>query len=128
MRRGDVMGLCRDDVDLVGKTLTVRRTRLVIAGAGVVEGEPTTDRGRRTLPRTDDLVSALQALQLEQRDEREFAGSAYGSCPDCGGEHVVVDELGDPIDPESYSDRVEPLVRHAKLPRIRVARHPPHPR
>jgi hypothetical protein len=37
----------------------------------------------------------------------------------------VVNELGDPVHPESYSDRFEVLVRKSKLSKIRLhdARH-----
>lgn len=124
LRRGEVLGLRWCDVDLVEGTLTVRRTRTLVDGK-VVEGEPKTERGKRTLPLDVGLVDALTALQLRQREEAEAAGAAYGSCPDCGRAHVVVDELGDPVHPETYSDRFEVLVRRAKLPAIRLhdARH-----
>jgi integrase len=119
LRRGEVLGLRWCDVDLVAKTLTIRKTRVIVDGQ-VVDGEPKTDRGKRTLPLDDAQVDALTALQLRQREEAETAGSAYGSCPDCGEGHVIVDELGDSVHPESYSDRFEVLTRKAGLPPIRL--------
>jgi hypothetical protein len=41
-----------------------------------------------------------------------------GRGPPTGEVHVIVDELGDPVHPETYSDMFE--VR-AKLPKIRLA-------
>jgi integrase len=119
MRRGEVLGLRWCDVDLVGKTLTIRKTRTPLDGA-VVEDDPKTERSKRTLPLDDDLVAAFAALQLRQREEADNAGDAYGSCPDCGDLHVVVDELGAPIHPESFSDQFEVRVKRAGLPPIRL--------
>jgi integrase len=63
LRRGEVLGLCWSDVDLQNKTLTVRLARVEVTGAGVVEGEPKTERGRRTLPLDDGLVAALRVAE-----------------------------------------------------------------
>jgi integrase len=119
MRRGEVLGLRWCDVDLVGKTLTIRKTRSPLDGA-VVEDEPKTERSKRTLPLDDDMVAAFTTLQLRQREEAENAGDAYGTCPDCGELHVVVDELGEPLHPESFSDQFEVRVKRAGLPPIRL--------
>ncbi|SCL17686.1 Phage integrase, N-terminal SAM-like domain [Micromonospora nigra] len=133
LRRGEVLGLRWPDVDLIGKTITVRWARTSVAGE-IVEKEPKTERGKRTLPLDDALVAALTALQLRQRDEREEAGEAYAkpcTLADpatgevCTGSHVVVDEIGSPYRPEWYGDRFDALARRAKLPAIRLhdARH-----
>lgn len=128
LRRGEVLGLRWSDVDLVAKTISVRWARTSVAGE-IVEKEPKTERGKRTLPLDDDLVDALTALQLRQRDEREEAGEAYAKPCQladpvtgevCAGDHVVVDELGRPYRPEWYGDRFEALAKKAKLPAIRL--------
>ena len=88
--------------------------------------EPKTERGKRTLPLDDGLVAALRSLRARQSEERLRAGSAYsGPCGDCGGAHVVVNELGQPYVPEYMSDRFQRLSRAAGLPQIRLhdARH-----
>lgn len=128
LRRGEVLGLCWSAVDLVAKKITVRWERVVV-GDEIVEKEPKTPRSRRTLPLDDDLVIALTALQLRQREEREEAGEAYAKpCTEvdpktgevCSGDHVVVDELGLPYHPQSYSDRFTTTRRQAGLPAIRL--------
>ncbi|MFI6331897.1 tyrosine recombinase XerC [Micromonospora chersina] len=128
LRRGEVLGLRWSDVDLVAKTITVRWARTSVAGE-IVEKEPKTDRGRRTLPLDDELVDALTALQLRQREEREAAAEAYAkpcqladpvSGEVCGGDHIVVDELGRPYRPEWYGDRFEALAKRSELPVIRL--------
>jgi len=128
LRRGEVLGLRWSDVDLVAKTITVRWSRTSVAGE-IVEKEPKTERGKRTLPLDDDLVDALTALQLRQREEREDAGEAYAAPCQladpltgevCSGDHVVVDELGRPYRPEWYGYRFEALARKAGLSVIRL--------
>jgi integrase len=120
LRRGEVLGVRWCDVDLVEKTLTIALERTISVGE-VYEEEPKSDRSRRTLPLDDELISALRALRGRLAAERLKAGAAYaGACADCGERHLVVDELGDPIHPESYSDRFEVLVKQSGLPRIRL--------
>jgi integrase len=65
-----VLGLRWEDIDLQAKKLTIRKARLEITGVGVVEGEPKTERGRRTLPLDDGLVAALRSLKTRQARER----------------------------------------------------------
>ena len=74
LRRGEVLGLCWSDIDLDAKTLTIRRARVEVTGTGVVEVGPKTERGGRTLPLDDALMSALRSLQTQQARERLEAG------------------------------------------------------
>lgn len=119
LRRGEVLGLRWCDIDLMNKSLTIRKTRGMLDGKAT-EDEPKSERSKRTLPLDDDMVAGFATLQLLQREEAEKAGDAYGRCPDCAELHVVVDELGDPVHPEAYSDKFEVQVRKAKLPTIRL--------
>jgi integrase len=126
LRRGEVLGLCWTDIDLDNKTLTIRRARVEITGVGVVEGEPKTARGKRTLPLDEALAASLRSLKTRQARERLEAGRAYKpACKDCGGAHLVVDEIGQPCRPEWYSDQFRNLTKAAGLPVIRLhdARH-----
>ncbi len=125
LRRGEVLGLRWSDIDLVKKTLTVRWNRTV-AGTKIVEQDPKTERGKRTLPLDDRLAADLDALLLKQREEADRAGEAYRpECEICGGQHVIADELGRPLVPVKYSDQFVALARQANLPAIRLhdARH-----
>lgn len=126
LRRGEILGLCWKDIDLDARTLTIRLARTSVAGE-VLEGEPKTERSKRTLPLDDGLVAALRSLKkTRQAGERLEAGQAYPrGCGGCGGAHVVVDELGQPYRPEWYSDRFARIAKAAGLPAIRLhdARH-----
>jgi integrase len=64
------------------------------------------------------LVTTLKTLKATQAAEKLAAGEAYGSCPECGGAHLVVDELGKPYRPEWYSDRFVALGKAIGLTRV----------
>ena len=66
----------------------------------------------------------LQVSKAQQAQERLAARSAYSSgCGDCGGQHVVVNELGYPIRPERFSDQFQKMSVAAGLPVIRLTVH-----
>jgi integrase len=72
------------------------------------------------------LVAALRSLKARQAQERLRAGRAYrAACADCGGEHLVVNETGEPYLPEWYSDTFNNRFKAAGLPvyRLHDARH-----
>jgi len=120
LRRGEVCGLRLDrDVDLAAKTLTITETYLVIEGEAIV-GEPKTERGKRTLPLSPQLVKVLRRAKRRRAAEQLAVGAAYR---DTG--YLVVDELGERLHPEVVSDRWDRLVESAGVRRIRLhdARH-----
>ena len=61
LRRGEVLGLLWQDVDLdpARPQLRIRQTRVPVHGHGVSVSEPKTSRGRRTLPLDHHLVEAF---------------------------------------------------------------------
>jgi integrase len=137
LRRGEVCGLRWPDVDLTGErarerglpegtpSIAVVNNRVATVDSHtnrvvVIEGTPK-GKGRRRAPHLPIpalLVAALKALRARQAGERLAAGQAYGSCPECGAAHVLVDELGAPYRPEWYSDRFVALGRGIGLTRV----------
>ena len=111
MRRAEVCGLRWSEVDLDAGTITVASTRVVVYGYGVVDKEPKSRRGSRTLPLDTAAVAALRALRDRQVTEAMEAGEAY---QDSG--YVVTDELGTAPNPEWYSDEFHRLRERAGLP------------
>lgn len=123
LRRGEVLGLRWPDVDLTGALAKERGLPEGTPSIGIVNNRVTTldadgktvvfeyapkGKGRRRvpyLPIPELVVVALKALKKTENRERLKAGEAYGSCPTCGGAHLVVNELGAPYRPEFYSDR-----------------------
>jgi integrase len=64
LRRGEVLGLRRGDVDLVHSTVSIERTVTEPSGALVV-GPPKTDAGRRKVVMPPNVVNAM-VVQLDQ--------------------------------------------------------------
>ena len=104
LRRGEVLGLMWDDVDLDAATVHVQRARVLDDGHVVVNG-PKTKRGTRTVPLPAQGAAALRAFHRRQAEER----LAKGTGPVTG--YVAVDKAGRPIRPEAYSDLFDALVR-----------------
>lgn len=65
MRRGEIVGLRWDDVDLTRREITIRHT-LVQVGKEVVETSPKSRAGRRIIELDDATVGALVAWQIKQ--------------------------------------------------------------
>ena len=90
-----MLGLCWSDIALDDQTLTIQRARVEVTGAGIVEVPPKTERGKRTLPLDDAMVSALRSLRTH-RHGSDWQPGRRTERPvlDCGSEHLVVNELG----------------------------------
>ena len=62
LRRGEVLGLLRDDVDLVAKTVTVRRNRIeLLSKPQAFDAPPKTDAGKRTVNVPPHVLPVLEA-------------------------------------------------------------------
>ncbi len=112
MRRGELLGLKWDDVDLDGSTVRVRRT-LTRKGTGYTLGEPKTKKSRRTIRLTKRAVEALRSHRRRQLEEK----LASGHYEDSG--LVFAGIGGGLINPSNLRNRsFAPLLQRADLPRI----------
>lgn len=114
LRRGEVCGLRWSDVDLDAGTLRVVRTRVVVDDKAV-DSAPKTRAGVRPIPLDAHLVKLLRAHKARQATEKLAAGEAY---EDAG--HLVADELGHPIHPDTLSAWLDDKIADAGLRRIRL--------
>ena len=114
LRRGELLGLTWDSVDLNAETVTIGAARVLVDGQ-VLNKAPKSTAGRRTLPLDPALVAALRALRKRQREERLAAGTAY---EDAG--YVVCDESGVPVHPEWFTDEFHRMAAAAGVPCIRL--------
>lgn len=120
MTRADVMGLRWEDVDMDAGTVTIRQGRVQLiskSGTSVVDAPKSSSR-RRTIPVEvihPGTMALVRALRARQAEDRLRAGNAWH---DTG--LVVVDALGRPPLPESYSDAFQRLCHQAGVPEIRL--------
>ncbi|MEV8510847.1 site-specific integrase [Dactylosporangium sp. NPDC051484] len=112
LRRGEAIGLRREDRVAEGKVLLIRSTILQVAGR-VVTGVPKTRAGEREVT-LDAESSRLFALHLEAQDEdRRALGDAYSDL-----DLVFAWEDGTPLRPDYVTRRFKMLSVAASLPEI----------
>jgi integrase len=115
MRRGELLGLNWEDVDLANAIVRVRRTLTrTDNGRRLALGEPKTKKSRRTVRLTQRVVEALRSHRARQAEEKLRAGSLY---QDQG--LVFAGEAGGFINPSNLRQRsFAPLLKRAGLVQI----------
>ena len=102
LRRGELLGLKWEDVDLERGDLRVRRQIARINGE-VVEAPLKTKNAYRTLPLAEDTIGVLEA-------QRKKTGSS---------QWVFPSTTGGPISPDSVLHMLHRVLKRAGLPRVR---------
>ena len=123
LRRGELLGLCWDDLDRDRHTLEVRRAVRRRKSARLDDGnypdgngsrvelaELKTRRSRRVLYLTPGVVQALEARSSRQAGERADAGSLWA-----GSGLIFTSLVGTPIDPDNFAKAFVRLCRSAGL-------------
>jgi integrase len=107
LRRGEVLALAWERVDLDAATLKVTATIGRIGGQLVISA-PKTERSRRTVPLSRAVVEVLRKHKAAQAAERLRAGNQW---QDSG--LVFTTEFGGPVDPRNLLRVVEVAARAA---------------
>ena len=102
LRRGELLGLKWEDVDLERGDLRVRRQIARISGEGV-EAPLKTKNAYRTLPLAEDTVDILEAQRKKTGDSP----------------WVFPSPTGGPISPDSVLHMLHRVLKRAGLPRVR---------
>jgi len=109
MRRGEILGLMWDDVDLTAGEAHVLGN-VTRSSAGLRRGDPKTRRGKRIVPLPSSVIAALKSHRKSQAIERLAAGSAW---TDSG--HVLTNEIGGVGEPRKLSRVWASWARSAKV-------------
>lgn len=112
MRRGEVLGLRWQDVDLDTGRVSVSQT-LVAVSRDVHFSEPKTARGRRNVAldvTTRDALREHRDPQIRERESVEYVDHDL----------VFAHEDGTALNPEAFSDAFRRQVKRAGLPPIRL--------
>lgn len=120
LRRGEVAGLRWGDINLDRATLTVRHT-IGQVGRRVVQGEPKTARGRRTVALDPVTVDVLRGHRRTQAEQRLLIGAGWHD-----HDLVFASPTGEPWAPDSISQAFDRAVARSGLPALHFhgLRHP----
>lgn len=112
MRRGEIVALRWDDIDLQRGVLQCRRS-IEATRAGIAFKEPKSGRAR-AIPLPRQAVEALTGQSEEQSAQRLLLGEGYSE-----NGLVCADVDGRPLHPDRISDNFRYLLQKAGLPQIR---------
>lgn len=115
LRRGELLGLCWDSVDLERGAVTVQRQLLRLNSGISLEENTKSKSGRRNVGLTDDSIKELKAYRKRQLQEKLLLGEAYQD-----GGLVFCKEDGTPIDPKVFTRRFRRILGEAGLPKVRL--------
>jgi len=115
MRRGELLALRWEDIDLEASILHVRRTVNPITGLGYKEGEPKSKAGRRKIVLSEVTIEALKEHRQGQEQVRARVGARWQ-------EHGIVfcNKYGGFFNPTTVLNAFKKLLRDAGLPDIRI--------
>jgi integrase len=119
-RRGELLGLTWEDVDLSAGTITIRRG-LVPIGYTVAVSEPKTESGRRTIAIPATVCAVLKRHRATQKAEKMAHRDVWGKDRPGGlGKLnlVFTNEVGRELHPDRVSKLFEQAVTKSKQPRI----------
>jgi integrase len=110
MRRGEVLGLRREDLNLAEGRLSVTQSVVLVDGRPIIS-EPKTAKGRRRISLDPATIAALRAHLKRQAEDRLAWGPAY---QDSGLVFTREDGIG--VHREVFADRFASISARASLP------------
>ena len=124
LRRSEVMGLRWDAIDPDRGEVVIKAGRVLLDGHRTATDDPKSSASHRTVPVEEiqpGTVALLRSLKARQAADRLVLGTGY---PETG--LMLVNPIGTPIRPDTYSDRFAVLSRQAgvsKLAGVHDVRH-----
>jgi len=114
LRRGELLGLTWNDIDLDRRQLRVTKALQRISGKGLVLVETKTRRARRSIVLPGGAVEALRRHRDRQVEDRRAAGKSWKET-----DFVLKSSDGTALDPDNLGRSFARLLDQAKLPRMR---------
>ncbi len=115
LRRGELLGLRWDDIDVERCRLTVRRQIVQLGHATHIGPVKTASGQDRVVDLDEATMGALLSHRLRQEQQREEWGAAWVDSP-----HVFTKEDGSPLHPETVTKRFRELADAAGLRPVRL--------
>lgn len=115
LRRGELLGLKWEDIDINARTLTVRRTLNYLPNKGVYLDSPKSHTSRRPLHLSGTAIALLLEQQAWQQGQRKQLGDAWQESG-----FVFTADDGRPIFPTSITTWFRQFIRGSGLPYVSV--------
>ena len=115
MRRGELAGLKWANINLANKQLQVVNTLQRITGQGLVNGQPKTERSRRSIALSTDTVALLHEIRGKQMTQQLEVVDAW---TDSG--YVFTSADGMPVDPNLATRAFKKVLASAGLPKLTI--------
>lgn len=113
LRRGEILGLKWENIDLQGKKILIKETRLKTI-QGVIKDTTKTEGSTRSLVIPQFIYEYLRNLKKEQLNKKEKYGDAYHESG-----YVCTYEDGQPLKPTYLTHKWKEIVEKSELPYIR---------
>jgi len=114
LRRGELVALYWDDVDLEKGILQVRHNLTWVYGMGYVVGEPKSKKGRRKIALPDVVMAALKEHKVKQEQARIEMGEKWR-----GYGLIFSNVYGGYFNPGRVWTLFKQLLKRAGLPDVR---------
>lgn len=113
LRRGELLGLRWNDVDLTKQVIRVKQ-QVLRTKEGLIFDVPKSSRSVRTIPVSGGIVGELKRYKTLQNEEKLLAGRLYNKKNDL----VFCSEIGTPKDPRSSTRHFENVLKSANLEKV----------
>ncbi|WP_329172927.1 tyrosine-type recombinase/integrase [Streptomyces sp. NBC_01477] len=114
LRKGELLGLRWEDLDLTGGTASIRRTLQRTNSTGLTALPTKTQSSERRIALPTPCLRSLEQHRDRQRQEREAAGAGWKASG-----YVFTRPDGNPIEGATLTRHFNTLLRRAALRRIR---------
>lgn len=116
LRRGELLGLRWQDVNLDEHTVTIRQTSNYLPGKGVYVGAPKTATSARPLLLSTAAIMMLLEYKVWQDNQREMMGDIW---EDQDG-RVFTTDTGSPMFPDSLTQWFSAFIARSGMPKVTV--------
>lgn len=115
IRNGEARALRWSDLDLMTGLMRITRTATIDADGKAVEGPVKTERSRRTIPLSDELLHRLKRRRRRQQIEALEFGSGWSD-----SRHIFTTAKGGPVYGSTFCDALRTACTRLELPYIGV--------